>query len=40
MRISFLRYDMQDSPSRGKAKLVPARWSGLAPRKRYSTVEL
>ena len=39
MRISFLRYDMQGAPSRHKAKLVPAR-EGLAPSKRYSTVEL
>src|SRR5215831_7279112 len=39
MRISFLRYDMQGAPSRHKVKLVPAR-EGLAPSKRYSTVEL
>ena len=39
MPISFLHYDMQGAPSRHKAKLVPAR-EGLAPSKRYSTVEL
>ena len=35
----FLRYDMQGAPSRHEAELVPAR-EGLAPSKRYSTVEL